>query len=72
MSVQYDQLVALGKDRKLIAATEVGAVPDPDMLLAYEAHWLWFCVWGNDFIDNADWNPVSVLQRVRTFASIIL
>lgn len=64
MSVQYDKLIELGGDKKLIAATEVGAAPLPDLLQAYETHWLWFCVWGDGFIDNAEWNSISVLREV--------
>lgn len=65
MSTQYNQLIELGKDKKLIAAAEVGAAPLPDLLQAYEAHWLWFAVWGDTFINNAEWNSPEVLQTVR-------
>jgi len=64
MSVQYDELIALGGDKKLIAATEVGAAPLPNLLQAYETHWLWFCVWGDSFINNPDWNSPDVLRQV--------
>jgi len=64
MSVQYDQLITLGGDKKLIAAAEVGAAPLPDQLLAYQTHWLWFCVWGDSFIDNAEWNSRAVLREI--------
>lgn len=64
MSVQYNELVVLGNDKKLVAAAEVGAAPKPDLLVAYEAHWLWFCVWGDSFINNAEWNSPAVLTEV--------
>ncbi|KAK3311839.1 glycoside hydrolase superfamily [Apodospora peruviana] len=64
MSVQYDQLIKLGVDKKLIAAAEVGAAPLPSQLQAYETHWLWFCVWGDTFINNAEWNSPAVLKEV--------
>ncbi|KAM7217965.1 mannan endo-1,4-beta-mannosidase [Rhypophila decipiens] len=64
ISVQYNQLVELGGDKKLIAAAEVGAAPLPDLLQAYEAHWLWFAVWGDTFINNAQWNSLEVLREV--------
>jgi mannan endo-1,4-beta-mannosidase len=51
----------------MIAATEVGAAPLPKLLQAYEAHWLWFAVWGGDFIDNAEWNSAEALKEVRHF-----
>ncbi|KAI0813223.1 carbohydrate-binding module family 35 [Xylaria sp. FL0064] len=41
MSAQYNSLVTLGDDTKLIAAAEVGSVPLPAQLEAYEADWVW-------------------------------
>ncbi|TQN68330.1 Mannan endo-1,4-beta-mannosidase, partial [Colletotrichum shisoi] len=64
MTTQYNDLIALGQDKKLIAATEVGSAPFPDLLQAYEAHWLYFCVWGDTFINNAEWNSVADLKKI--------
>lgn len=64
MSTQYGQLIELGEDAKLIAATEVGSAPLPEQLIAYEAHWLWFCVWGDSFINNDEYNSPEVLNEV--------
>ncbi|KAK3987385.1 family 26 putative glycoside hydrolase [Cladorrhinum sp. PSN332] len=64
MSTQYNELIELGKDKKMIAAAEVGAAPLPDLLQAYEAHWLWFAVWGDSFINNAEWNSVQTLNTI--------
>lgn len=64
ISVQYDQLVQLGQDKKLIAAAEVGAAPLPDLLQAYETQWLWFAVWGDTFINNAQWNSLETLREI--------
>lgn len=68
MSTQYNQLIELGQDKKMIAATEVGAAPLPDLLQAYEAHWLWFAVWGDTFINNPDWNSPETLRTVRLWS----
>lgn len=70
MTTQYNDLIALGGDKKLIAATEVGSAPFPDLLQAYEAHWLYFCVWSDTFINNAEWNSVADLKTVRKAAMI--
>jgi mannan endo-1,4-beta-mannosidase len=64
MSSQYNQLIELGKDTKLIAATEVGSIPQPDALLAYEAHWLWFAAWSDTYINNPDYNSPEFLEEV--------
>ncbi|KAK0614692.1 glycosyl hydrolase family 26-domain-containing protein [Immersiella caudata] len=64
ISTQYNELITLGKGKKMIAAAEVGAAPRPELLQAYEAHWLWFAVWGSGFIDNAEWNTPELLKQV--------
>lgn len=64
MSAQYNSLIDLGKDTKLIAAAEVGSVPLPALLKAYHADWVWFCTWGDSFINNEDYNPAEVLKEV--------
>jgi mannan endo-1,4-beta-mannosidase len=64
MSTQYNQLIELGQDKKMIAAAEVGAAPLPDLLQAYQTHWLWFAVWGDTFINSEEWNPIAILKQV--------
>jgi mannan endo-1,4-beta-mannosidase len=64
ISTQYNQLIDLGADKKMIAAAEVGAAPLPDLLQAYQTHWLWFAVWGDGYINNEDWNSLDVLKEV--------
>ncbi|OLN96871.1 Mannan endo-1,4-beta-mannosidase [Colletotrichum chlorophyti] len=64
MTAQYNDLITLGQDKKLIAAAEVGSAPFPDLLQAYEAHWLYFCVWGDSFINNAEWNTIADLKKI--------
>ncbi|KAH7361905.1 mannan endo-1,4-beta-mannosidase [Plectosphaerella cucumerina] len=64
MSSYYNQLVDLGNDQKLIAATEVGSAPLPDLLKLYEAHWSWFCVWNAPFINDPEWNSPANLETI--------
>jgi mannan endo-1,4-beta-mannosidase len=63
-SVQYDALLSLTNDTKIIALSEVGSIPDPAVLKAYEAHWVYFCVWTGDFISGGQWNDIPFLQYV--------
>ncbi|GAA2682989.1 glycosyl hydrolase [Streptomyces aculeolatus] len=60
----YDKLVDLVGDEKLVALTETGSVPDPDLLRAYEADWSWFTTWSGEFIDDGEHNPLPFLKRV--------
>ncbi|KAI0505350.1 carbohydrate-binding module family 35 [Xylaria bambusicola] len=64
MSAQYNSLIDLGNDTKLIAAAEVGSVPLPEQLQAYEADWVWFCTWGDTFINNEEYSAIDVLTVV--------
>ncbi|KAK2053947.1 family 26 glycosyl hydrolase [Colletotrichum caudatum] len=64
MTSQYNDLLTLGKDKKLIAAAEVGSAPFPDLLQAYGADWLYFCVWGDGYVNNTEWNSVEDLKKV--------
>ncbi|KAI1171894.1 carbohydrate-binding module family 35 [Nemania sp. FL0916] len=64
MSAQYNSLIDLGNDTKIIAAAEVGSVPLPALLEAYEADWAWFCTWGDTFINNEEYNPAEVLKEI--------
>ncbi|CAI4213996.1 unnamed protein product [Parascedosporium putredinis] len=64
MAIEYEQVISLGKDTKMAAATEVGAAPRPSLLQAYQAHWLYFCVWGDSFINNDAWNSAATLKEI--------
>lgn len=57
----FDRLVGLSSNRKLVAMTENGAIPDPDLLQIYDASWSWFCTWNN--FPRTD-NTVAHLQKV--------
>lgn len=35
---------------KMIALTENGTIPDPDLLIQDEAVWAWFCTWAGEFM----------------------
>ncbi|NYI08256.1 glycosyl hydrolase [Allostreptomyces psammosilenae] len=64
VSASYDALVELGGDRKLVALGEVGSIPDPALLQAYQADWMWFVTWSGDFISGGQHNSREFLQRL--------
>ncbi|MBB5801372.1 hypothetical protein F4560_001140 [Saccharothrix ecbatanensis] len=68
---QYDRLVQLGGDEKLVALGEVGSIPDPDLVRAYEARWSWFVTWSGSFIQDGVTNPRDFVQRVYNHANVI-
>lgn len=71
VSAQYNALLALGKDKKLIAATEVGTIPDPDLLQAYQADWSYFVTWANEFIQDAKYNSLEFLERIYNLEYVL-
>jgi hypothetical protein len=64
LSGAYDELVELGSDRKLVALGEVGGIPDPDLLQAYQARWSWFVTWSGSFIQDGVANPRDLLTKI--------
>jgi len=71
ISNRYDHLVELVKDKKLVAMTENGPIPDPDMLEDYQAHWSWFCTWTEEFIKDGKHNSKEHIQHVLNHEYVI-
>jgi hypothetical protein len=57
--------------KKMIALSENGPVPDPDLLVADSAHWGWFMPWYGSFIRDGIKNPLSHWQKVMTHDYVI-
>ena len=64
VSRSYDNLVRLVDDRKLVALTENGAIPDPELMIQYGAHWSWFCTWSDEFIGDGKHNSPEHIAAV--------
>ncbi|CCA73405.1 hypothetical protein PIIN_07359 [Serendipita indica DSM 11827] len=60
----YSKLVALGQDKKLVTLSEVGEIPDPDLLQAYHADWSYFVTWNGDYISGGSHNSVEFLNKL--------
>ena len=71
LSGSYDELVALGQDRKLVALGEVGGIPDPDLLEAYQAHWSWFVTWSGSFVQDGVVNPRELLTKIYNHPYVV-
>jgi hypothetical protein len=57
--------------RKLITLSENGPVPDPDNLVADNAHWSWFMPWYGSFIRDGIKNPLTHWQKVMNHDYVI-
>lgn len=64
VSGKYDNLVRLTNGKKLIALTENGSIPDPELLQAYGADWLLFTTWSGDFIRDGQQNSLEHIRKV--------
>lgn len=49
-SSTFAEMTAWSSEKKVIALTENGCMPDPDLLVRDNAMWSWFCTWGSEFI----------------------
>ncbi|GIP43921.1 mannan endo-1,4-beta-mannosidase [Paenibacillus sp. J45TS6] len=64
VSNRYENLKTLVNDRKLVALTENGPIPDPDLLQIYRADWSWFVTWNGNFINDGLQNEREHLVKV--------
>jgi mannan endo-1,4-beta-mannosidase len=71
VSSTYEKLVELGQDRKVVALTENGPIPDPDLLEAYEADWSWFVTWSGDHLTDGVTNSRAHLEHVYGHSRVI-
>ncbi|MEO3756099.1 glycosyl hydrolase [Streptomyces sp. B6B3] len=60
----FEHMVNLVDDRKIVAMSENGENPSPDLLDAYQTWWSWFNSWGEDNSDDH-------LQYVFNHSSVI-
>ncbi|KAF4410111.1 glycosyl hydrolase [Streptomyces lycii] len=70
VSGTYEKLVQLVGDEKLVALTETGSIPDPELLRTYEADWSWFTTWSGFSADEA-YNPLEFVERVYRDEGVI-
>lgn len=66
---KFETLVELVDNKKLVALTENGAIPDPELLQLYNAHWSWFVTWNTEHWQDGtsflkDWNDPAHLTKV--------
>ncbi|MFI0719144.1 glycosyl hydrolase [Streptomyces sp. NPDC021224] len=63
VALTYDHELSLTGDTKVAALAEVGTIPDPDLLRAYQAQWSYFVAWSGSEQDPAS-NDLDFLKRV--------
>jgi len=51
---EFKKVQRYAGNRKMVALTETGVVPDPDQLKKTGAKWLWFMVWSDELVLKGD------------------
>ncbi|HUF11172.1 MAG TPA: glycosyl hydrolase [Rhodothermales bacterium] len=54
MRSDWNQLQQLYGNRKLVALSESGTLPDPEVITDFGVWWSWFSLWSGSFIRNID------------------
>lgn len=68
-SSQFEALVDLSSNKKLVAMGENGPIPDPDLLSTYHANYSYFTTWDGEIL--RDENSVEHLQKVYNHEYVI-
>ncbi|KDQ16702.1 glycoside hydrolase family 26 protein [Botryobasidium botryosum FD-172 SS1] len=71
VSANFEALVALGNNTKVVGLAEVGTIPDPDLAFAYYAKWAFFVTWNGEFITDGKSNSLDFLKRVYNHKNVI-
>ncbi|WP_051317198.1 glycosyl hydrolase [Ectobacillus panaciterrae] len=64
VSSPYDRLVSLVNNQKIVALSENGPIPSPDLLKEYQIHWSWFLTWESKFLRGGKINSLEHLNKV--------
>ncbi|GAA4915169.1 hypothetical protein GCM10023313_18260 [Mucilaginibacter defluvii] len=64
---EYNRIYAQYGGKKMVAYTEAGSIPDPEILERENAGWSWFQIWSGDYTIGTTWNSVELWKK--TFES---
>lgn len=58
----FSRALATVKGTRLVALSENGAIPDPDLLAPSSAYWSWFMTWSGEFIRDGHISREQLLE----------
>jgi len=61
---EFNALVTMTLDQRMVALSENGPIPDPDRLVSQKAGWLYFSTWSGRFLLDEVTNSAAHLQHV--------
>lgn len=71
VSNHYENLAALVKNKKLVALTENGSIPDPDLMKAYGVNWSWFGTWEGEYLTDGKHNSQEFLNKIYNHPDVV-
>lgn len=71
ISNRYDNLAALVENKKIVALTENGSIPDPDLMAQYGANWGWFSTWTGEYLMDGKHNDEAFLNHVFNHNNVV-
>lgn len=70
-SIKFNLAKSLGKGKKLVAMSENGPIPNPDLLKSNKVSWSWFMTWREEFIRSEDYNRIDYLKYVYSHKYVL-
>ena len=72
----YDYIKAASGERKIVALTENGVIPDPDLCMNDGTRWSWFSTWSGEFTLSegqlsGEYTPLEMWQKVYSHERVL-
>jgi mannan endo-1,4-beta-mannosidase len=71
VDTQYQELITLGLNEKMVTLPEVGNIPDPTTLRLYHADWSYFVTWDDDYIDTDTYNTLAFKKQIYSDPTVL-
>lgn len=68
---EFNKVKTIVADKKMIALTECGGIPNPDLMFEKGDTWLWFMPWYGDFTRNDKQNGSAYWKTIMNNANVI-
>lgn len=70
-ATDFNNLLTTYGDNKILAMSECGSMPDPDLLVADQIKWSWFMPWYGNYTRSSVYNSLSLWEKVLNHPYVI-
>ncbi|MEJ6979677.1 glycosyl hydrolase [Pedobacter sp. P351] len=70
-AIEFNNINSLYGGKKMVAMTETGSNPDPNLLVADSAGWSWFMTWDGEYTRNSTWNTLNQWKAIMNHSYVI-